>query len=140
MIGTQPYRRHNLINYVIARSKHSAARRQQYMCISILLTLANNLTMSTEYSPSIVRVAVTQAEPEWLDLDKTVDKTCQLIQEAAKNNALLIAFPECWIPGYPAWVWYGSVFFFSFTYCEVDFSLGPARSTSIWLPHTPKTL
>lgn len=61
--------------------------------------------MSTKYSPSIVRVAVTQAEPEWLDLDKTVDKTCQLIQEAAKNNALLITFPECWIPGYPAWVW-----------------------------------
>ena len=68
--------------------------------------------MSTKYSPSTVRVAVTQAEPEWLDLDKTVDKTCQLIQEAAKNNALLIAFPECWIPGYPAWVWYGSVFVF----------------------------
>lgn len=52
-----------------------------------------------------VRVAVTQAEPVWLDLDATVDKTCSLIAEAASNGAQLIAFPECWVPGYPAWIW-----------------------------------
>jgi nitrilase len=52
-----------------------------------------------------VKVAVTQAEPVWLDLDATVEKTCLLISEAAKNGAELIAFPECWIPGYPAWIW-----------------------------------
>lgn len=52
-----------------------------------------------------VRVAVTQAEPEWLDLEKTVEKTCHLIEEAAKNGALLVTFPECWIPGYPSWIW-----------------------------------
>lgn len=52
-----------------------------------------------------VRVAVTQAEPEWLDLAESVTKTCQLIEEAAKGGALLVAFPECWIPGYPAWIW-----------------------------------
>ncbi|PYI17054.1 aliphatic nitrilase [Aspergillus japonicus CBS 114.51] len=54
---------------------------------------------------STVRVAVTQAEPVWLDLDATVAKTCTLIAEAAKNGAQLISFPECWIPGYPAWIW-----------------------------------
>ncbi|KAH8662584.1 aliphatic nitrilase [Xylariales sp. PMI_506] len=54
---------------------------------------------------SQVRVAVTQAEPVWLDLDATVDKTCTLIAEAASNRAEIIAFPECWIPGYPAWIW-----------------------------------
>ncbi|KUL90822.1 hypothetical protein ZTR_00638 [Talaromyces verruculosus] len=56
-------------------------------------------------SSSHVRVAVTQAEPVWLDLDATVDKTCVLIKEAATNGAQLVTFPECWIPGYPAWIW-----------------------------------
>ncbi|KAJ5729633.1 Carbon-nitrogen hydrolase [Penicillium malachiteum] len=55
--------------------------------------------------PATVRVAVTQAEPEWLDLAAGVTKTCELIAEAAKNGAKLIAFPECWIPGYPCWIW-----------------------------------
>ncbi|PYI00026.1 carbon-nitrogen hydrolase [Aspergillus ellipticus CBS 707.79] len=56
-------------------------------------------------SASNVRVAVTQAEPAWLDLNEGVAKTCELIAEAAQNNAVLIAFPECWIPGYPCWIW-----------------------------------
>ncbi|KAG9232700.1 carbon-nitrogen hydrolase [Amylocarpus encephaloides] len=55
-------------------------------------------------SPEI-RVAVTQAEPIWLDLDETVLKTIKLIIEAAAHGAQLITFPECWIPGYPAWIW-----------------------------------
>lgn len=55
---------------------------------------------------SQVRVAVTQAEPVWLDLEATVKKTCDLIAEAAANGAQLITFPECWIPGYPAWIWW----------------------------------
>ena len=46
-----------------------------------------------------VRVAVTQAEPAWLDLAAGVKQTCELIKEAAQNKAELIAFPECWIPG-----------------------------------------
>jgi predicted amidohydrolase len=53
-----------------------------------------------------VRIAVTQAEPVWLDLEQTVEKTCTLIADAAANGAQLVTFPECWIPGYPAWVWY----------------------------------
>lgn len=52
-----------------------------------------------------VRVAVTQAEPAWLDLPAAVTKTCDLIEDAAKGGAQLIAFPECWIPGYPCWIW-----------------------------------
>ncbi|OJD33310.1 aliphatic nitrilase [Diplodia corticola] len=56
-------------------------------------------------SPSTIKVAVTQAEPEWLDLEKAVQKTCALIKEAAANGAKIIAFPECWITGYPAWIW-----------------------------------
>jgi cyanide hydratase len=33
-----------------------------------------------------------------------VTKTCELINEASKNGAELIAFPELWIPGYPTFV------------------------------------
>ncbi|PGH10952.1 hypothetical protein AJ79_05198 [Helicocarpus griseus UAMH5409] len=53
----------------------------------------------------ILRVAITQAEPVYLDLAATVEKTVKLIEEAAEGGAKLIAFPECWIPGYPAWIW-----------------------------------
>jgi len=60
---------------------------------------------ASETKPSTVRIAVTQAEPEWLDLDKSVEKTLRLIKEAAENGAKLVAFPECWITGYPAWIW-----------------------------------
>ncbi|KAF6840300.1 aliphatic nitrilase [Colletotrichum plurivorum] len=52
-----------------------------------------------------VKVACTQAEPAWLDLQASVAKTCTLITEAASAGAQLIAFPECWIPGYPCWIW-----------------------------------
>jgi nitrilase len=62
------------------------------------------MTAKEDHSASI-RVAVTQAEPVWLNLEKTVDKTCRLIEDAAKNKAKLVTFPECWIPGYPAWIW-----------------------------------
>ncbi|ORY07160.1 carbon-nitrogen hydrolase [Clohesyomyces aquaticus] len=53
----------------------------------------------------MVRVAVTQHEPVWLDLTGTVDKTCNLIEEAAVNDAKLVVFPEVWITGYPTWIW-----------------------------------
>jgi nitrilase len=44
-----------------------------------------------------LRVAVTQHEPVWLDLKGTVDKTCDIIKEAAEAGAKLLAFPECWV-------------------------------------------
>lgn len=56
-------------------------------------------------APSTIKVAVTQVEPVWLDLTATVEKTCNLITEAASKGAQIIAFPECWIPGYPIWIW-----------------------------------
>jgi len=56
-------------------------------------------------SSAKVRVAVTQLEPEWLDLQASVKKTCKYIAEAAQNGAQLVAFAEAFIPGYPAWIW-----------------------------------
>ncbi|KAH7462901.1 Arylacetonitrilase [Fusarium oxysporum f. sp. matthiolae] len=56
-------------------------------------------------SSRLIKVAVTQAEPVWYDLPATVKKTLHLIAEAASNGARLIAFPECWLPGHPLWIW-----------------------------------
>jgi nitrilase len=52
------------------------------------------------------RVAVVQAAPVFLNLEATVEKACQLVEEAASGGAELIVFPEAFIPGYPAWVWF----------------------------------
>jgi nitrilase len=52
-----------------------------------------------------LRVAVTQAEPAWLDLQGSVQKTIDLISEAAQGGAKIVAFPECWMTGYPGWIW-----------------------------------
>ena len=52
-----------------------------------------------------VRVGAVQAEPVWLDLDGTVEKTIDLIQQSAKDGVQVLGFPEVWIPGYP---WYAS--------------------------------
>jgi predicted amidohydrolase len=41
---------------------------------------------------------VTQHEPVWLDLEGTVQKTIDIIHEAASEGAKLVAFPELWIP------------------------------------------
>src|SRR6478735_11153031 len=50
-----------------------------------------------------LKVAAIQAEPVWNDLQGGVNKSIGLIQEAAKNGANVIGFPEVFIPGYP---WY----------------------------------
>ena len=50
-------------------------------------------------------VAAAQAAPHFLDREKTVQKACDLIAEAGKNDAKLIVFPEAFVSGYPDWVW-----------------------------------
>lgn len=51
--------------------------------------------------------AAVQAEPCWLDIDAGIEKSIALIEEAAANDAKLLAFPETWIPGYPHFLWLG---------------------------------
>ncbi|MCY7479027.1 nitrilase-related carbon-nitrogen hydrolase, partial [Paenibacillus larvae] len=45
--------------------------------------------------------------PIYLDLDATVEKSCQLIDQAASNGAKLVAFPEAFLPGYPWFAFIG---------------------------------
>lgn len=51
-----------------------------------------------------VRVAAVQAEPVWLDAERTAEKTVDIIQQAAAGGAELVAFPETWIPGFPVFL------------------------------------
>ena len=53
---------------------------------------------------SKVRVGAVQAEPGWLDLEESVEKTISLINQAADKGVNVLCFPEVWIPGYPWFV------------------------------------
>jgi aliphatic nitrilase len=49
------------------------------------------------------KVAVAHVAPVFLDTDRSVDKACSIIEEAADQGARLIAFPEVFLPGFPVW-------------------------------------
>jgi aliphatic nitrilase len=49
------------------------------------------------------KVAAMHVAPVFMDTPATVDKACSLIEEAARNCARLVAFPETYIPAFPSW-------------------------------------
>ena len=51
-----------------------------------------------------VRVAIAQSAPVYFDKRASLRKALDLIQQAAKRDAGLVAFGETWLPGYPAWL------------------------------------
>lgn len=53
----------------------------------------------------MTNIAVVQHPPVYLDLDKTMSRAVQLIEDAAGEGAQMVVFPEAWFPGYPTFVW-----------------------------------
>lgn len=52
-----------------------------------------------------ITVGAVQAEPGWLDLQASVEKTISLIEEAGRKGVNVLGFPEVFIPGYPWSIW-----------------------------------
>ena len=50
-----------------------------------------------------VKVAVVQTPPVYLDRERSIERACQKIAEAATQGAELIVFTEAWLAGYPYW-------------------------------------
>ena len=52
-----------------------------------------------------VKVAVCQKPPVLLDLNATMVRALEILDEAVSEGAQLIVFPEAYLPGYPTWIW-----------------------------------
>lgn len=56
-----------------------------------------------------VKVAVIQAAPVLFNRSKTIEKACQLIQEAGVQGSKIILLPESFVPAYPRGLSFGMV-------------------------------
>lgn len=52
----------------------------------------------------LVKIALIQHPPVFLNIEATMTKAENLLFEAAKQEAELVVFPETWFPGYPVWI------------------------------------
>jgi nitrilase len=53
---------------------------------------------------NILKVALAQLAPVWLNKEKTIDKIKEFIVDAGKKNCDLVIFGESLLPGYPYWI------------------------------------
>lgn len=53
---------------------------------------------------NILKVALAQLAPVWLNKEKTVEKIKTFISDAGKKNCNLVVFGESLLPGYPYWI------------------------------------
>lgn len=52
----------------------------------------------------LLKIALAQYSPVWLDREATLDKMYGIIERASQQQAELIVFGEAFLPGYPFWV------------------------------------
>ncbi len=55
-------------------------------------------------SSNLLKVALAQIAPVWLDKEKTIEKIKNSVREAANKQCELIVFGEALLPGYPFWL------------------------------------
>ncbi len=53
----------------------------------------------------MTKLAIVQKSPVYLDKAGTITRAVTLAAEAAAAGAEMVIFSECFIPGYPAWIW-----------------------------------
>ena len=53
----------------------------------------------------MTQLAIVQKAPAFLDKEKTIELAVTNVEEASENGADLVVFTECFIPGYPTWIW-----------------------------------
>jgi len=53
---------------------------------------------------STIEIAIVQQPPAFLDLSGSVSSAECLIRKAAVQGAMIVVFPEAWLPGYPVWL------------------------------------
>lgn len=51
------------------------------------------------------KIAISQKPPVLLDLEATIDRVVETLEEAAGQGAQIVVFPEAYLPGYPTWIW-----------------------------------
>ncbi len=51
-------------------------------------------------------VALIQGPPVFLDLEASVERAVDYVEQASRAGAWLTVFPETWLPGYPVWLDY----------------------------------
>jgi len=56
-----------------------------------------------------ITIALAQIVPVWFNREKTVEKVCESITDAAVASCDLVAFGETLVPGYPFWLEYSNV-------------------------------
>jgi nitrilase len=54
----------------------------------------------------MLKVAIVEAAPVFMNLDASLARAIEFIGEAAAQGAKLVVFGETWLPGYPAWLDY----------------------------------
>ena len=52
----------------------------------------------------LIKVALAQISPVWLDRKATLDKILSTVEDAKKQDAELVVFGEGLLPGYPFWL------------------------------------